>query len=122
MMKCVIRWCLLLPILYTCSVPESEPTPSEAPTPTETDPLDNYTDWAIYRGDKKGNQYAELAQIHAANAHRLELAWQYRTGDANQRSSMQVNPIMVNGLAVLFYSHIACSSAKCCYRRRSLGI
>lgn len=69
---------------------------------SSTDPYDNYTDWAIYRGDKKGNQYAELAQIHAANVHRLQLAWQYRTGDANERSSMQVNPIMVNGL--LYFS------------------
>ena len=31
------------------------------------DRLDNYTDWGIYRGDKKGNQFAELAQINAAN-------------------------------------------------------
>ena len=41
----------------------------------EPDRLDNYTDWGIYRGDKKGNQYAELAQIHAANVHRLRPVW-----------------------------------------------
>lgn len=64
----------------------------------ELDPLDNYTDWSIYRGDKKGNQYSELAQIHAANVHKLELAWQYRTGDATENSSIQVNPIIVDGL------------------------
>ncbi len=62
------------------------------------DSLDNYTDWAIYRGDKKGNQYSELAQIHAANVHKLELVWQYRTGDASQNSSIQVNPIIVDGI------------------------
>ena len=55
-------------------------------------------DWAIYRGDQKGNQYAPLAQIHAANVHKLERAWEYRTGDANQRSTMHVNPIVVNGV------------------------
>ena len=59
---------------------------------------DNYTDWAIYRGDKKANQYAELAQIHAANVHQLAPVWEYHTGDANERSSMQCNPIIVNGL------------------------
>jgi glucose dehydrogenase len=55
-------------------------------------------DWPVYRGDPKGNQYAPLAQIHAANVHRLRPVWQYRTGDANQRSTMHVNPIVVNGV------------------------
>ena len=55
-------------------------------------------DWPVYRGDPKGNQYSPLAQIHAANVHRLERAWVYKTGDANQRSTMHVNPIVVNGV------------------------
>jgi quinoprotein glucose dehydrogenase len=55
-------------------------------------------DWAVYRGDAKGNQYSPLAQIHAANVHTLQPAWEYRTGDANQRSTMHVNPIVVNGV------------------------
>ena len=29
------------------------------------DRFDNYTDWAIYRGDKKANQYSALDQINA---------------------------------------------------------
>ena len=63
----------------------------------EPDRLDNYTDWGIYRGDKKGNQFAELAQINAANVHRLQPAWEYHTGDAGQRTSMYSNPIMIDG-------------------------
>jgi quinoprotein glucose dehydrogenase len=55
-------------------------------------------DWPVYRGDPKGNQYAAVAQIHAANVHRLRRAWEYRTGDADQRSTMHVNPIVVNGV------------------------
>ena len=55
-------------------------------------------DWPVYRGDPKGNQYAAIAQIHAANVHRLRRAWEYRTGDADQRSTMHVNPIVVNGV------------------------
>ena len=58
----------------------------------------NTADWPIYRGDAKGTQYAPLAQIHAANVHRLERAWEYRTGDANARSTMHVNPIVVDGV------------------------
>jgi quinoprotein glucose dehydrogenase len=65
---------------------------------SQKDPFDNYTDWAINRGDKKGNQYSELAYIHAANVHHLEPAWEYHAGDANERSNMHSNPIIIDGL------------------------
>ena len=55
-------------------------------------------DWPVYRGDAKGTQYSPLAQIHAANVHKLQPAWEYHTRDANQRSTMHVNPIVVNGV------------------------
>ena len=55
-------------------------------------------DWPVYRGDPKGNQYGAMAQIHAANVHRLQPAWEYHTRDANQRSTMHANPIVVNGV------------------------
>ena len=45
----------------------------------EPDRLDNYAQWGIYRGDKKGNQFAELAEINATNVHRLQPAWEYHT-------------------------------------------
>lgn len=61
------------------------------------DKYDNYTDWAIYRGDKKSNQYAELAQINAANVSKLKPVWEYHTGDPNG-PSMYANPIIVDGL------------------------
>lgn len=60
------------------------------------DKFDNYKDWAIYRGDKKANQYSELKQVHAGNVHQLELAWEYHHGDPNG-PSMYSNPIIVNG-------------------------
>ena len=55
-------------------------------------------DWPVYRGDPKGNQYAAIAQIHAANVHTLQPAWEYHTRDANQRSTMHANPVVVNGV------------------------
>ena len=70
---------------------------SSAGIGAEPDPLDNYVDWGIYRGDKKGNQYADLAQINASNVHHLQPAWEYHTGDAGERTSMYSNPIMVDG-------------------------
>ena len=63
----------------------------------ELDRLDNYVEWGIYRGDKKGNQFAELAQINAANVHRLRPVWEYHTGDAGERTSTYANPIMIDG-------------------------
>ena len=62
------------------------------------DRLDNYREWGIYRGDKKGNQFAELAQIHAANVTGLKPVWEYHTGDAGNRTSSYANPIMVDGI------------------------
>ncbi|HEX6893402.1 MAG TPA: family 16 glycoside hydrolase [Chryseolinea sp.] len=62
-----------------------------------TDKYDNYTDWAIYRGDKRSNQYSELAQINAANVATLVPVWEYHTGDPNG-PSMYSNPIIVEGL------------------------
>lgn len=61
------------------------------------DRLNNYTDWAIYRGDKTGIQYSELNQIDTGNVHRLEVAWEYRHGDP-EGPSMYSNPIIVDGL------------------------
>src|ERR671915_200849 len=55
-------------------------------------------DWPVYRGDSKATQYSPLAHIHAANVHTLQRVWEYRTGDATDRSTMHVNPIVVNGL------------------------
>ena len=58
-------------------------------------------DWTVYRGDKQGTQYSPLAQIHAANVHKLVPVWEYHTGDATERSTMHVNPIVVDGLMYL---------------------
>ena len=66
--------------------------PGQAPPGSGAD-----RDWPVYRGDPEANQYVPLAQIHAANVHRLVPAWEYHTGDATQRSTMHVNPIVVNG-------------------------
>jgi quinoprotein glucose dehydrogenase len=55
-------------------------------------------DWPVYRGDPGGAQYAAIAQIHAANVHRLKPAWEYRTGDADARSTMHANPVVVDGV------------------------
>lgn len=65
-------------------------------------------DWPVYRGDPKGNQHVEVAQINAANVHQLKPAWEYHTGDASgggrgpggggRGGSMYTNPLVIDGL------------------------
>lgn len=60
--------------------------------------LDNNRDWAIYRGDQRANQFSSLDQINASNVDQLEIAWTFNTGDATSSSSIQSNPIVVDGV------------------------
>ena len=55
-------------------------------------------DWPVYLGSQGRGQYSALAQINATNVHRLEPAWEYRTGDATERSTMYSNPLIVDGV------------------------
>ncbi len=64
---------------------------------TDTDILDNYIDWAIYRGDKKGIQYSELDQINKENVKELTVAWEYHHGKP-EGPSMYSNSIIIDGL------------------------
>ena len=94
MTRIILFTCILVTTATSCGRQESGDPVSKGEM---TDPYDNYTDWAIYRGDKKSNQYSEMAQINAANVHRLQPAWEYHTGDPNG-PSMYSNPIIVKGL------------------------
>ena len=83
--------------LLVLGVSCDKPVGQQSSTKAEPDKYDNYIDWAIYRGDKKSNQYSELAQINAANVHKLKPVWEYHTGDPNG-PSMYSNPIIIDGL------------------------
>ncbi|MEP0712338.1 MAG: pyrroloquinoline quinone-dependent dehydrogenase, partial [Algoriphagus sp.] len=58
----------------------------------------DYTDWSHYGGPVDGSRYSSLAQITKENVAQLEVAWIYHTGDATERSQIQCQPIVVNGL------------------------
>ena len=79
-------------------------------------------DWPVYRGDPKGNQYVAMAQIHAANVHKLRPAWEYHTGDANQRSTMHANPIVVNGIMYITTPALKAVALECRDRAGDLGL
>jgi quinoprotein glucose dehydrogenase len=92
-MRSLAYWLMFGLLVVSCE----KRTDEKSPTNAQLDKYDNYVDWAIYRGDKKSNQYSELAQINAANVHKLKPVWEYHTGDPNG-PSMYSNPIIVEGL------------------------
>jgi quinoprotein glucose dehydrogenase len=57
-------------------------------------------EWPFHGGDPGHRQYSPLTQISTANVGQLQVAWTYRTGDAdpNGRSQIQCNPIIVDGV------------------------
>lgn len=57
-------------------------------------------DWPAYLGDLASNQYSSLEQIDVDNVGELELAWVYRSGDADPagRSQIQCNPLVIDGV------------------------
>jgi quinoprotein glucose dehydrogenase len=59
------------------------------------------TDWAEYNGDGARSHYSVLSQITTQNVQHLKVAWIYAAGGADtvgNRSQMQCNPIIVNGV------------------------
>lgn len=74
-------------LLYACNQPA---------TINEHNATD--TDWPVYRGKAAANQFSSLTQINATNVSQLEPAWTYHTGDAGERTAIQCNPIVIDGI------------------------
>ncbi|MEZ4828007.1 MAG: PQQ-binding-like beta-propeller repeat protein [Bacteroidia bacterium] len=49
-------------------------------------------------GDPGRTHYSSLDQITPDNVGQLQVAWEYNSGGANEKTALQYNPIMVNGL------------------------
>ena len=59
-----------------------------------------YDTWEIYNGSNEGVKYSTLSRIDTTNVHKLTVAWQYNTGDADttNHSQIQCNPIIIDGI------------------------
>jgi len=57
-------------------------------------------EWDSYLGGPDRNHYSSLNQINTENVSALEVAWTYHSGDhrGDNRSEMQANPIIVDGI------------------------
>jgi quinoprotein glucose dehydrogenase len=60
-------------------------------------------DWPSYGGNAGGTRFSPLTQINRGNVARLEVAWEYRTGDVSDGladvpwTAFQMTPIVVDG-------------------------
>lgn len=61
---------------------------------------DDYGTWEVAGGSAASIRYSSLEQVDTENVAQLEVAWTYRTGDADTagKSQIQCNPIVVNGV------------------------
>src|SRR3989442_9397814 len=61
-------------------------------------PGDGYRHWRVYGGTPENIHYSALDQINRDNVQKLQAAWTLDTHDVFERSEMQCNPIMVDGV------------------------
>ena len=55
-------------------------------------------EWTNYGGNKFNNHYSILAQIDTNNITGLKQAWEYHTHDADEKTQIQVNPLIIDGI------------------------
>ncbi|HEY1022239.1 MAG TPA: PQQ-binding-like beta-propeller repeat protein [Flavisolibacter sp.] len=58
-----------------------------------------YNSWDHYKGSPESIHYSSLTEIDTTNVNRLQVAWVFRTGDADtvHHSQIQCNPIVLEG-------------------------
>ncbi|MFY0625017.1 MAG: PQQ-binding-like beta-propeller repeat protein [Reichenbachiella sp.] len=59
---------------------------------------DPYRSWDSYLGDQGRTHYSSLDQINIDNVSELEVAWTYQTGDSDDKSYIQCNPLIVDSI------------------------
>ncbi|MBI2616215.1 MAG: PQQ-binding-like beta-propeller repeat protein [Gemmatimonadetes bacterium] len=55
-------------------------------------------EWPVYGGGPESMRYSSLTQINRDNVKHLEVAWTFDASDGIERSELEVNPIVVNGV------------------------
>ncbi len=57
-----------------------------------------YNEWAQYGGSSDAARYSTLTEIDTNNVSQLTKIWEYRSGDATDRSQIQCQPIVIDGV------------------------
>ena len=86
--------CILLTSLAGC-----ERKGQHAVENTRTVSVTADVEWRGYLGDEASNQYSPLTQIDRENVDRLQEAWRYDPGDADEYGTLiPTNPLVVKGI------------------------
>lgn len=86
-------------VLAACS----SGVPSGAHQAGTSSPTAAAAGWSSYGGDPGGTRYSPLTQISPANVSRLQVAWEFRTGELGKgvkdwmRSAFEATPILYDG-------------------------
>ena len=88
-------------ILFLAGCGNSDTQKPKVDASGERNRLNNFVDWATYRGDQEGTGYSSLDQITTENVQLLEEAWTYDF-DNIVRPGTSSNPIIING--VMYFS------------------
>ena len=64
------------------------------------------TEWPVYGGNKERTHYSPLEQIDTSNVSRLQVAWEYHTGDGDSMTQMQVNPLILDSTMFVVSPHL----------------
>lgn len=68
----------------------------------QTDPSSvSQTDWPVYSADPTGSKFSVLDQINTTNVDKLQPVWIYRTDDKGGKSTIECNPIIIDGVMYL---------------------
>ncbi len=90
---------LFVPVLIICFLVNAGMKTIASPT--------SDGDWPAYGRDGGGTRYSPLAQINRDNVKNLKVAWEYRTGAANEKgrtaskAAFEATPILVDGTLYL---------------------
>jgi quinoprotein glucose dehydrogenase len=55
-------------------------------------------EWTRYGGNAFNNHYSPLTLIDTNNVASLSVAWEYHSGDADEKTQIQTNPLIVDGV------------------------
>ncbi len=83
-----------LPLLHLALLMPLSSTAQENPPPTSA-AAQISQDWPRYGGNAENNHYSPLAQINRSNVAKLQVAWNFDTGE---EGGLQTNPLIVGGV------------------------
>jgi quinoprotein glucose dehydrogenase len=79
-------------------------------------------EWTNYGGNKANNHYTSLTQIDTNNIGSLRKAWEYHTGDADDKTQIQVNPLIIDGVLYGVSPKLKLFALDASLRERIMGI